>query len=168
MIRLRHQLPDEVRTAAVGPGEKALAGAVTADGRVVVGTRDALYVDAQRIPWEIVERADWDKDEATLTVSEVGSWGRERPAHALPLEEPGRLLELVRERVTASIVLQRHVPIHGKRGVIVIGRRAPRGHQPVEWVYEFDEGVDPDDPEVRRRAEVALAAARDEVGPGAH
>lgn len=162
--RLRQQLPDAVRAAVVGPGEKTLAGAVADDGRVVVGTRDALYVDGQRIPWEGVERADWDKDEAMLKVSEVGSWGRQRPAYALAIEEPGRLLELVRERVTASIILQRHVPIHGKRGVMVIGRRAPSGNHPVQWVYEFDEGVDPADPDVRRRAEAALVAARDEVG----
>ncbi|KRF15466.1 hypothetical protein ASG90_12290 [Nocardioides sp. Soil797] len=161
---MRNRLPEAVRAATVGPGEKALAGAVTSDDRVVVGTRDALYVDDRRIPWESVERAEWDKENATLNVSEVGTWGQARPAHALAIEAPGRLLELVRERVTASIILQRHVPIHGKRGVVVIGRRAPSGNHAVQWVYEFDEGVDPDDSEVRRRAEAALVEARDEVG----
>jgi hypothetical protein len=158
------KLPAEVRAHPVGPGEKALAGVVLEDGRVVVGTRDALYVGDVRLPWEAVQRADWDADSATLHVTEVGSWGAERAAYDLVVEEPGRLLELVRERITASVVLQRYVRVRGRRGVFVIARRAPRGDRPMQWVYEFEEGIDPDDPEVRRLAEAALAQAREEVG----
>ena len=62
-----------------------------------------------------------------LRVSEVGAWGEPRPEHRFVIDEPGRLLELVRERVTASVVLQRHVPVDGRRGVRVIARRAPGG-----------------------------------------
>ncbi len=159
-----HALPDAVRRAPVGPGEKVLAGVVDEDGAVVVGTRDALYVDGHRVPWETVEKADWSQDDATLTVVEVGSWGERRPVHTVAIDEPGLLLQLVRERVTASVVLQRHVAVRGRRGVFVIARRPPRGDRPITWVYEFEEGVDPDDPEVRRVAEEALAQARDEVG----
>ena len=170
---MRRPRPD----VAVGPGEKVLAWAESTSGEVVAGTRDALYVTSvvdvtsvvepaeTRIPWEQVEAADWDKDTSVLRVSEVGSWGAPRPEHTFAIEEPGRLLELVRERVTASVVLQRHVPIEGRRGVRVIARRAPRGDQPVQWVYEYDEGIDPDDPLVVMAAEEALAAAREEVGP---
>ena len=61
-------------------------------------------------------------------------------------------------------MLQRHVPLAGRRGLRVIARRAPRGDRPLAWFYEYDEGVDPDDPAVRAAAEAALAAARDEVG----
>ena len=162
----RHALPDAVRRAPVAAGEKVLAGVVADDGTVAVGTRDAVYVGDRRVPWETVERADWSQDDSTLTVVEVGSWGEERPVHTLVLDEPGRFLQLVRERVTASVVLQRHVPVRGRRGLFVIARRAPRGDQPLTWVYEFEEGVDPDDPEVRRAAEQALTRARDEVGLG--
>jgi hypothetical protein len=100
-----------------------------------------------------------------LRVTEVGTWGERRPQHRFTIEEPGRLLELVRERVTASVVLQRHVALQGRRGVRVIARRAPRGNQPLQWIYEYDEGIDPDDPFVRHAAAEALAAARDEVDP---
>jgi hypothetical protein len=156
-------------------GEKLLAEAA-ADEAQLGGTRDALYVvrrlghdrlaldETVRIPWEKVQAADWDQESATLRVSEVGAWGDQRPEHVFTLAEPGRLLELVRERVTASVVLQRHVPVDGGRGVRVIARRAPRGDRPIAWFYEYDEGVDPDDPEVRRAAQEALAAARTEVG----
>lgn len=152
------------RAARLPGGGRALASARAADGTMVVGGRDALHVGEARIPWETVEKADWDADTSTLIVTEVGAWGLERPVHTVVLEEPGRLLELVRERVTASVVLQRHVEVRGRRGFRVIARRAPRGDQPVQWVYEFDEGVDPEDPVVRRAAEAALARAREDVG----
>lgn len=161
---MTRRLPPAVRRHPVGPGERVLAGVELADGRVVAGTRDALYVGSERIPWESVERADWDSESETLTVSEVGSWGADRPTHQLAMADPGRLLELVRERVTASVVLQRRVTVAGRRGLFVIARRAPRGDRPLQWVYEFDEGVDPSDPEVRRLAEAGLARARDELG----
>lgn len=156
----------------VPSGEKLLAWAESGSGEFVGATRDALYVSAQsrvepvetRIPWEQVEAADWDKDTSVLRVSEVGSWGVERPEYSFTLDEPGRLLELVRERVSASVVLQRHVALSGRRGLRVIARRAPRGDQPLTWVFEYDAGIDPDDPAVRRAAEQALAAARAEVG----
>ena len=147
-----------------------LAWAESSSGAVVAGTRDALYVvlpgsDETRLPWEQVEAADWNRDTSRLRISEVGSWGEERVEHALTIEEPGHLLELVRERVTASVVLQRHVPLTGRRGLRVIARRAPRGDRPLVWFYEYDRGIDPHDPNVRAVAEAALAAAQDEVGP---
>jgi hypothetical protein len=151
-------------------GEKVLAWADSSSGAVVAGTRDALYIATPearvqtRLPWEQVEAAAWDRDSSRLRVSEVGTWGEERVEHSLVIEEPGQLLELVRERVTASVVLQRHVPLTGRRGLRVIARRAPRGDRPLTWFYEYDEGIDPADPSVRAAAEAALAAARDEVG----
>jgi hypothetical protein len=159
-VRLRRRPELEV-----GQGERLLAWTTAAGGIVIGGTRDALYLP-DRLPWEQVEAADWDSESSTLRVREVGSWGRPRIEHEFTLEEPGRLLQLVRERVTASVVLQRHVPVRGKRGVRVIARRAPGRHDELSWVYEFDEGVDPDDPEVRRIAAEALVAAREELGQG--
>lgn len=164
MKRLRRETPAPLLDLDLAPGERILAGAVTEEGTGVAGTRDAFYAGGSRLPWESIERADWDAETRTLTVAEVGSWGEVRPVHDLVLPDPGRLLELVRERVTASVVLQRHVPVRGKRGVMVIGRRAPRGDQPLSWVYEFEEGIDPDDPEVIRLARAALLRAQEEVG----
>ncbi|PUA80502.1 hypothetical protein C7S10_15180 [Nocardioides currus] len=133
----------------------------------LAGTRDAFYLGGDpvtRLPWELVETATWDRDEEVFRIGLVAAWGEEKVVHAVPLAEPGRLLELVRERVTASIVLQRHVPVAGRRGVRVIGRRPPRGTGEIAWFFEYDEGVDPDDPDVREASEAALAAARADVG----
>ena len=144
-------------------GEKVLAHAASPDG-AVAGTRLALYLPGgRRIPWEQVEAADWDLESETLRVSEVGVWGEVRPSYSVALEEPARLLQLVRERVTASVVLQRHVAIRGKRGVRVIARRAPSASGPISWLFEYDEGIDPADPFVEHAAQEALAAARGEI-----
>jgi hypothetical protein len=153
----------------VSVGERLLAWAPVAGGQWVAGTRDALYLPGARLPWEEVEAADWDHDLARLRVSEVGQWGLPRVEHALDLDDtaPGetdRLLQLVRERVTASVLLVRHVPITGKRGVRVVGRRAPSGRAPVQWVYEYDAGIDPADPVVQAAAAAALASAQSDVG----
>ena len=174
MIRILRRERSPIR---VERGERLLASA-RADQAYLGGTRDAFYfaepratgslelVETTRIPWEHVEAAEWDREESVLRVSEVGTWGERRPEHRFTIAEPGRLLELVRERVTASVVLQRHVPVEGRRGLRVIARRAPRGDQPVQWVFEYDEGVDPSDPAVRRAAAEALEAARQDVGTG--
>ena len=160
---------------AVAPGERALAWAPVVSGDWVVGTRDALYLPAAgsptRVPWEQVQSADWDRERGRLRVSEVGSWGEPRPRHDLDIpdtaaRETDRLLQLVRERVTASVLLSRHVPVTGQYGVRVVARRAPSGRSEVVWLYEFDDGIDPDDPFVRAAAETALAAARSDVGMG--
>jgi hypothetical protein len=148
----------------VAPGEKVLAWATAAADEVVAGTRDALYLAGSRLPWEEVEAADWDRDTSVLRLTEVGEWGEQRVEHTLTIDEPGRLLELIRERVTASVVLQRHLAVEHRRGLRVIARRAPRGDRPLTWFFEYDEGIDPEDPAVRELARAALASARDEVG----
>ncbi|WP_210650779.1 hypothetical protein [Nocardioides sp. SYSU D00065] len=165
MSRLRRRPTPSV---AVEPGEKVLAATTSAEGAVLAGTRDAFYVVAdgatRRVPWEEVEAAHWDRDTDAFTLAEVGSWGEQRVVHSATLPEPGRLLELVRERVTASVVLQRHVVVAGRRGLRVIARRAPSGAGGVQWVYEYDEGVDPDDPAVRAAAREALEVMQRDVG----
>ncbi len=120
-------------------------------------------VETTTIPWEQVEDAAWDQEAGRLRVSEVGEYGAPRPTHSFEMEEPPRLLQLVRERVTASIVLQRSVPVRGRTGVTVIGRRSPVGG-PIAWMHAYDPGLDPNDPEVAAVADAALVAARAEVG----
>lgn len=153
----------------VAAGERLLAWAALADGAWVAATREALYLPGTRVPWEQVEDADWDSQANRLRVREVGTWGEPRPRHVLVVAEGAgkdadRLLQLVRERVTASVLLSRHVKVTGRRGVRVIARRAPSGGSGIQWLYEYDEGVDPDDPFVRAAAETALTAARSDIG----
>jgi hypothetical protein len=174
------QVPPEVLTAAsLARGEKVLAATSARDGTWLLGTRDALVIvpapsaepapsvgssGTTRIPWQRVERADWDRDAERLDVTEVGEFGQVRPEYSFDIDDPGLLLELVRERVTASVVLQRRVPVEGKKGLFVIARRAPHGDGEPTWAYEFDAGVDPSDPAVMAAAERGLKAASEELG----
>jgi hypothetical protein len=154
-----------VARASLPRGEKVLAAAESG-GTWLLGTREAFLVvgadQHRRIPWELVERAGWNRDDAVLEVAEVGEWGLSRPVHRFTIAEPGRLLELMRERVTASVLLQRRVPVHGRQGLTVVARRPPSGGE-VAWFVEYDEGVDPDDPGVRELAGHALTAGRSEL-----
>ena len=113
--------------------------------------------------WEQVQAADWTRDDDRLRVSEVGEYGEVRPVHEVVLPEPGLLLDLVRERVTASVVLQRRVEVTDGRGLMVVARRAPAGGE-VTWAYELDPGLDPDDPAVREAAAAGLRSAAEELG----
>lgn len=161
------RLPNRRPSIDLVPGEYELARAESEAG-LAVGTRDALYVPTSaghiRVPWEQVESADWDSEAGVLRIREVGTWGERRPEYLLAIADPGRLLELVRERVTATVLLQRHVAVEGSRGVRVVARRAPSGQREVTWLFEYDEGIDPEDPLVAHAADTALAAAQQDVG----
>lgn len=177
-FRRRLQVPAQVAaSASLRPGEKVLAATVADDGTWLLGTRDALLVVPPvvepspvvepvetRIPWEQVERADWDRDEERFVVTEVGEFGHPLRTHVHRVPDPGLLLELVRERVTASVVLQRRIALEGRRGLFVVARRAPAGGGPITWAYELDPGVDPDEPAVKSAAEAGLRAAQGEIG----
>ncbi|MFT4287369.1 hypothetical protein [Nocardioides sp.] len=139
-------------------GERLLATAVGAEGEVA-GSREALHLPGHRIPWEQVETASWSAEDGVLTVVEAGTWGSPRPVHRVALDRPGRLLELVRERVTATVLLQRAFA-----GGRVVARRAPAGNREVAWFLQYDDAVDPADPAVAEAADAALLAARAEVG----
>lgn len=163
------RVPAEVvRRAALPRGERLLARAATADGTWLLGTRDALVLvepaDTIRLPWEQVEKAEWDRDTDRLRVVEVGRFGQLQPTHSFAVPEPGSLLELVRERVTASVLLHRRVRVRGRLGLLVVARRPPRGGTDVTWAWEPDVGLDPDDPEVREAAARAMREAREELG----
>jgi hypothetical protein len=149
------------RSVPVAPGERVLASApLTGGDEVLAGTREALYVGDRRLPWERVQGASWDRESGVLTVTETGPEGT---AHRLPVDNPVRLLQLVRERVTASLVLQRVVPLP-VGAARVVARRAGGGAREVTWLVEYDGLADPDDPAVVSLVTRALASARDDLG----
>ncbi|SDR81960.1 hypothetical protein SAMN04488570_0472 [Nocardioides scoriae] len=171
----RHRVdpvPAEVRQrAALAPREKVLASAQAEDGTWLLGTRRLLVlVPAEggtiALPWEQVEDAGWDTDESRLRLRAVGEFGRPRPEWSLAMAEPPLFLQLLRERVTASVLLQRRVPVSGGLGLTVIARRSPVGGA-VAWMHSYDPGLDPDDPVVAAVADQALAQARAELGEAA-
>jgi hypothetical protein len=97
-----------------------------------------------------------------LVVAESAPLGSPRRDHRLRVEDPRRLLDVVREQVTASVVLTRHVPIDGSLGVRVTGRRRRDG---ITWLVAVDEGLRLEDPAIRRLVDAAVASVRAEVEP---
>ena len=164
------QVPHEVLRAALAPRERLLAVTRTTDGSWLLATRDRLSTvgasgaEVARLRWEEIQRADWDRDTATLRVEAVRDFGEKVATSAYTLEEPGALVALVRERVDASIVLQRKVPVVGKRGFTVVARRPPSAAGELIWAFEFDPGIDPDDAVVAAAADLALGEAKESLG----
>jgi hypothetical protein len=149
------------RASHVAPGERELARATLVGGdEVIAGTREALYAAGRRMPWEQVQGASWDPESGVLTVTEVGPGGA---VHRWPVDNPVRLLQLVRERVTASVVLQQVVPLPVGSARIV-ARRSAAGDRAVSWFVEYDDLVDPDDPAVVALVGPALRLAQDDLG----
>lgn len=164
----RTKLPVAVREAlGLGRRERPLAWAVDGDGRWQVGTERALYLadgdGFRKLGWEQIERADWHRDDERLVVVEVADWGEPEQRHDIVVTDPGQLLELLRERVTKSVLTTVYARVRGRAGLSVVARRSPVGDGPVAWSYVLAEGLDPDDPEVAEVAERTLREAAAEL-----
>jgi hypothetical protein len=153
---------------ATAVGGKVLAWTESRRGWVA-GSADALHVVPThgvplRLPWEEVQHADWRAEDEVLEVATVGEFGKPRATYSFRLAATPatlRLVQLVRERVTASVVLQRRVTVTGTQGFTVLGRRSPGGG-PIAWLVDYDPGVEPD--QVAAEVDAAVARARAEVG----
>lgn len=161
-----------------------LVTAPDAHGRWLAGSDRALYVPRatpnvsgaarsaepagadegfDRLRWERIERAEWDQEAEVLRITEFAPFGERSPQRVLRFDRSERLLQLIRERVTASVVFSSHVPVREGLGVKVVARRPPGTNADLIWSVVFDEGLDPADPEVKDAAERALRDVRAEV-----
>ena len=144
-----------------------LASGPSLDGTWFVGTDRRLYIDADeviRLPWERIERASWDRDSSELVVEEVADYGEGHPRHTALFGDPRRLLELIRERVTASVLLARHVPVAGSRGIKVVARRSPLRTGDIEFSYVLADGLDPREESVLEAGRRGVAEVRADLG----
>ena len=140
------------------PGERYLTAAKDASGAWVVASDRALVTAERRLPWVDVAHARWVDDDGVLAVEPVD---HEQPGWRAVLPEPGRLPETVHERVMASIVVTRRVPVPGG-AVRVVGRDGGDGE--LRWQVVADPGVDGSAADVRTAADSAVAALRAELG----
>jgi hypothetical protein len=166
--RSRLRLPRDVRElVGLERGERALAWACDASGRWYVGSDRALHLPSdegyRRLPWEQVERADWQRDDGRLSIVEVADRSAPERRTVVGVDEAGELLELLRERVTKSVVVSVYAPVRGRLGLSVVGRRSPAGAGPITWSTVLAAGLAPDEPDVREVAGSALRKAEAEV-----
>ena len=151
------RLPADVRKSlATEPGERVLTFTEAGDGHVVATNLALFLPDGTRVPYEKIDRASWD-DEGLRVVTTDGERHFERVA------EPRMVPETVRERVNATIVVNKRVNLPGRGGVRLVARRPPGG-EVLGWTLVFDEGLDPDDPGLRAQAEQALEGLRRSMG----
>lgn len=144
-------------------GERVLARATGPDG-LVVATTHRLRLPGppgEAVEWSRIDNATWNGDDQVLMVTEVpGPTGR-RPRHRIAIHEPGRLVDVVREQVTASVLISRRIAVDGPRSIRVTGRRTADGG--IVWSAELDPGIDMDDQATRQRVDDAVALVRGEV-----
>jgi hypothetical protein len=158
----RSSLDPEVKDQLeLRPREKVLAWVDDGFGRAVVASETALHLQRtppsySRFGWEQVERASYDS--GTLTVVLVPEQGS--AALRIPVGDERELPVVVRDRVTATVVVNRFVPLRGDAGVRIVGRRREDGQ--VQWRSELDPGL-ADDPGARQEAAHALEEVRAEV-----
>ncbi|PRY02730.1 hypothetical protein CLV72_1011333 [Allonocardiopsis opalescens] len=126
------------------------------DGPLAATTHALHLPDGSRVGWSEVEHARWTEDGLELTATT----GERR---LLKVTDRGLLPETVHERVVATIVVSRHVPLRGELGVRLICRRTP-GTDEMNWYTGYDDGLDPDDPQTRAEAADALRHLRLQMG----
>ena len=161
----RPELDDDVHALLdLAPRERILAWVDDGSGRPVVASDTALHV--QRIPpeysrlgWEQIERASYDSGVLTVVLgAEPGG-----VTLRVPVGDGRDLPVVVRDRVTASVIVDRYVVIDGERGVRIVGRRGPAGD--IAWRTDLDPEL-VGDPAARAAAQQALVEVRAEVDGG--
>lgn len=111
----------------------------------------------QHVGWHLVERGGWNAELHQLAWVQLD--GRRG---AVQLAEPGRLPELFRERVEASIVVRQFVPLDGERGVTVSARRDLAAAGGITWHTSLTRGLSTRTAGVQEAVDEALAATRAE------
>lgn len=160
-----NRLPMEIRQELkLDPGQRVLAWSPLVGGGTVAATVGGLHVvtPVRRVlarPWAQVRQASWEAVSGTLAVTWVSSVREITP---LELAVPGRLPEVVHERVRSSLVLAQEVAAPGGRSVWVALRRTADGGLMTQVVPA--PAVRLDDPEITAQVRRAEEALRDEVG----
>lgn len=159
------QLPDGIRSAlGAGRGERVLDWASDVHGTVLVATSTHLYAVADGVvavsgPWHLVDAARWNRDTSTLTVT----WVSGQPRARWVLEEGRSFLQVLRERVQASVVLAEEVGLGDRGSARVVIRRDLRSGRLLGQTV-LGRGVRLEDPGVREATAAVLADLKEQVG----
>lgn len=169
-------VPAEVRravtTGSAGSGEKVLAAARDVDSGVwlVAGSTHLSLVDPGAVaesgelavtwsrPWHTVDTGSWQRESSRLTVtwadgSRPGQW---------QLGEEALFLQVLRERVQASVVLAEELRLTGRRtGRAVVRQDLATGRLLEQVVLGRSTR---EDAETRAAADAALGRLREQVG----
>lgn len=173
---------ESARAAGLDPGN-LLGWEPTADGGLCLASIGLLSTglgsaagssatDWRHIGWHQIERGGYDKDTARLHW-QLYADGSQAESGEVRLQEPGRLPEIFRDRVAASIAVEHFIALEGARkvkdvepGVIVSGRRdLSRPDAPIAWRASLPRGLDWDIPGLPELAETSIIRLRSEYDP---
>ena len=145
-------------TAPVGPGEGWL---VLSPGWLSVPRDEHTW---QHLPWHEVLRGGWqDADRQLHWTLVTGRHG------AVQLAEPGRVPEVFRERVQASIAFEQEVPLQSgdRTGTVVISARRDLtgASSELSWHTDLQRGLTWSTPGIREAADRVLERLRSEYDP---
>jgi hypothetical protein len=139
-------------SALLQPDERVLAVADLAGGGHLVLTQVGVWVPEgsvhRRVGWHLVSKAVWDRSSLLLTEAvTTGSAGAamlisDLPQRRFVLTEPGRVPEVVRQRVTGSIKSSQYYELPGG-GAWFVQRKIP-GYDGVVLQVRADEGTSPE------------------------
>jgi hypothetical protein len=131
---------------AAQPGRSAriLAWATTPVGFCIASPAALSYGNEdgwEHIGWHEIERGGWNAELRTLSWVLYAAPGRAAVRGSLELIEPGRMPELFRERISATIAVEKFVPLSGERGVTIAARRDLGRAGAVSWHGTLTRGL---------------------------
>ena len=156
---------------AAQPGRPAriLAWARTSTGYCIASPTTLSYGDEEgwkHVGWHEIERGGWNAELRKLSWVLHAAPGKPSPRGSLELVEPGRLPELFRERISATIAIERFVPLVGERGVTITARRDLGGTGTVAWHGTLTRGLSWETDGVRAAVDQAMEELRTEYDVG--
>ncbi len=151
----REKVPAQIREALeLAPGERVVAAAQTEDDGYAVASDRALHLvlpadpvaDGQmtvvRIRWDLIDNASWSPPALMVELRRFVDAPPERVV--LELDRRSEVPAVVRDRVTASIVVNNKVDL-GRSWIRVMARRN-YDSEVLEWRLQHGPGIDPADP----------------------
>ena len=131
---------------ATQPGRpsRILAWARTSTGYCIASPTVLSYGDEAgwtHVSWHEIERGSWNAELRRLSWVLHAAPGKPSPRGSLELVQPGQLPDLFRERILASIAVEKFVPLVGERGVTITARRDLGGSGTVVWHSSLTRGL---------------------------
>ena len=141
-------------------GSKPLVEVSTSSAAIVTATRRSLNISEPDVtlPWYSVVSAVWEAPVLKVLATHEG-----KPLKIdLVIPNPKRLPEVVRERVTDSVIITERRTLPAGVGATFVARRHPDDE--VAWSIVFDSGVDSADPVLQEQASDLLSELRSTLG----
>jgi hypothetical protein len=116
----------------------------------------------EHIGWHVIERGSWNAELRRLSWVLYAAPGEVAARGSIELTDPGRMPELFRERISATIAIEKFVPLSGERGVTVAARRDLGGGGAVSWHGTLTRGLSWQTDGVPAAVDQAMAQVRAE------